>query len=133
MLPGNFHQLFTLLFLGIASVALFSFLAVAAWSKARRQEREAYYRSETVKKIAETPSTAVNSALELLREQDKIAARKTREGVRLGGLVTTAVGIGLFPLLWGIEPREPVYLVGLIPLLIGVALLTYGYLLAPKE
>ena len=32
-----------------------------------------------------------------------------------------------------IERDEPVYLVGLIPGLIGVALLAYGYLLAPKE
>jgi len=28
---------------------------------------------------------------------------------------------------------DPAYLVGLIPLLIGVALLAYTYLLAPKE
>ena len=115
------------------SIALFSWLAVATWADARRKEREAYYRSETLKKIVETPGPAANTALELLREQDKIAARKTREGVRLGGLITTAVGIGSFFLLRGIETREPVYLAALVPLLIGVALLTYGYLLAPKE
>ena len=115
------------------SIAVFSWLAVATWADARRKEREAYYRSETLKKIVETPGPAANSALELIREQDKIAVRKTREGVRLGGMVTTAVGIGLFPLLRGIEPREPVYLAGLVPLLVGIALLTYGYLLAPRE
>ena len=37
----------------VGSIALFSFLAVAAWSDARRKEREAYYTSETLKKIAE--------------------------------------------------------------------------------
>ena len=38
----------------VGSIALFSFLAVASWSDARRKEREAYYRSETLKKIAES-------------------------------------------------------------------------------
>ena len=41
------------LFLSVGSIALFSFVAVAAWSDARRREREAYYKSETLKKIAE--------------------------------------------------------------------------------
>jgi hypothetical protein len=30
-------------------------------------------------------------------------------------------------------PGPPVYLAGVIPLLIGVALLVYAYVLAPKE
>ena len=38
----------------VGSIALFSFLAVTTWSEARRKEREAYYTSETLKKIAES-------------------------------------------------------------------------------
>ena len=127
------------LFLSVASIALFSFVAVAAWSDARRREREAYYKSETLKKIAEAGPGA-SSAIEFLREEairraerEKNAARRQREGIKLGGLVTTAVGIALMIFLRAIERDEPVYLVGLIPGLIGVALLAHGYLLAPKE
>jgi hypothetical protein len=120
------------LFLAVASIAMFSFIGVAVWSDARRKEREAYYRSETIKKIAETPGAGASTALELLREQQKIAERRTREGVKLGGLITTAVGVGVMVMLRGLERNEPAYLAGLVPLLIGVAMLTYGYFLAPK-
>jgi hypothetical protein len=114
----------------VGSIALFSFLAVASWSK----EREAYYRSETLKKIAESSGEGAKSALELLREQEKNAAKRRLEGMKLGGLITAAVGIGVMVLLRGIANDDgPVYLVGLIPLLIGAALLVYPFILAPKE
>jgi len=121
------------LFLSVGSIALFSFLGVASWSDARRRERQAYYKSETLKKIAETQGSGANSAIEFLREEEKGAAQRRREGVKLGGLVTSAVGIGLMIFLRAIVNDEPVYLAGLIPLLIGVVLAAYSYLLAPKE
>jgi hypothetical protein len=120
------------LFLAVASVALFSFLAVSVWADAGRKEREAYYQGETIKKIAETQGAGASSALELLREQERIALRQKREGVRPGSLITAAVGVGVMVMLRGLEHNEPAYLAGLVPLLIGVALLTYGYLLAPR-
>ena len=116
----------------VGSIAVFSFLAVASWSEARRKEREAYYRSETLKKIAESSGEGAKSALELIREQEKNSVRRRLEGMKIGGLVTAAVGIGLMVFLHGVEREEPVYLVGLIPLLIGVALLIYPLVLAPK-
>jgi len=116
----------------VGSIALFSFLGVATWSDARRKEREAYYRNETLKKIAESSGEGAKSALELLREQEKSAVRRRLEGMKLGGLITAAAGIGVMVLLRGLEHDEPVYLAGLIPLLIGLALLVYAFLLAPK-
>jgi hypothetical protein len=119
----------------VGSIALFSFLSVTVWSEARRKEREAYYTSETLKKIAESSGEGAKGALELLREQEKSAVRRRLEGLKLGGLITTVVGIGLMVFLHGIVEREdgPVYLVGLIPLLVGLALLIYPLFLAPKE
>lgn len=123
------------LFLGVASVALFSFVTVAVWSQERRREREAYYRSETVKKIAETQSVGGSSAIEYLREFEKSATRRRREGLKLGGLVTVAVGISMMIFIGAVARHDPdpAYLVGLIPLAIGLALLGYAYFLAPKE
>jgi hypothetical protein len=118
----------------VGSIALFSFLAVATWSDARRKEREAYYTSETLKKIAESSGEGAKSAMELLREQQKNHVRNRLEGMKLGGLVTAAVGIGVMALLHGIANEDgPVYLAGLIPLLIGLALLIYAFVLAPRE
>ena len=63
---------------------------------------------------------------EILRD----AAEKN---LKLGGLTTSAVGVGLIIFLRAIATREPAYLVGLIPLLVGLALLIYSYVLAPKD
>ena len=117
----------------VGSIALFSFLSVAVWSDARRREREEYYRSETLKKIAESSGESAKAALDLLREQNRTVTKRRLEGMKLGGLITAVVGIGVMALLHGLAHEEPVYLAGLIPLLIGVALLTYSFFLAPKE
>jgi hypothetical protein len=120
------------LFLSIGAIAVFSFVSVAVWSDNRRKERVAYYRSETLKKIAETPGPGSNAALEYLREQEQMNARRQREGMRLGGLITAAVGIGVMALLRGLAHDEPVYLTGLIPLLIGGVMFVYAQFLAPS-
>jgi hypothetical protein len=116
----------------VGSIALFSFLAVASWSDARRRERETYYKSETLKKIAESSGEGARAAIELMREQEKNSVKRRLEGMKLGGLITAAVGVGVMVLLRGLDHDEPVYLAGLIPLLIGLALLLYVLLLAPK-
>ena len=132
----NLHQTLPIfLFLSVASVALFSFVAVAVWSSERRREREAYYRSEIVKKIAESQGAVSSFAIEFLREEEKNATRRRQEGLKLGGMITAAVGIGMMVFIKAVDRRDPdpAYLVGLIPLLIGVTLLTYTYLFAPRQ
>ena len=121
------------IFLPVLMVSVFAFTSIATWSDARRREREAFYRSETLKKIADSTGPGGTAALELLREQDRNAQRRRREDQRLGGLATTAAGVGLLIFLRAIVPHEPVYLVGLIPLLVGVALLAHTFLFAPKD
>jgi hypothetical protein len=128
----GFPVLPVILFLSIGVISLFSFVAVAAWSDSRRKERIAYYRSETLKKIAETAGPGSNAPLEYMHEEERISARHRRESYKLGSLITGAVGIGLIVFLRGIAPEESVYLAGLIPLLIGVALFAYAQFLAPK-
>lgn len=49
-------------------IAICSYLAVKAWVNARRSEREALYRSETLKKFAEMQGTIPESVLLVLRE-----------------------------------------------------------------
>jgi hypothetical protein len=121
------------LFLSVAAVAVFSFVGIAAWSDARRREREAYYKNEMLKKVAESQGSGANSAVDMIREQERIAVSRRREGLRIGGLVTFASGAGVMIFLRALLPYQPVYMCGAIPLLIGVALAASSFLPSPMD
>lgn len=118
------------LFLAVAASGMWAFVALVTWADIRRKEREAYYRHETMKKISEMPG---ESGLALLREDERNTARRRRENIKLSGLITSAVGVGLMIFLRAVRTQEAAYLVGLIPVLVGFALLTYSYVLASKD
>lgn len=86
-----------------------------------------------LKKLADSSGEGAKQAFEFLREQKRIEARKRREGLKMGGLVTTAVGAALLVVPKGSLPKGPVLLAGLIPLFIGIAMLVYVYAMASKE
>jgi hypothetical protein len=121
------------IFLPVLMVSVFAFVSIASWAEARKREREALYRSEVLKRIADSTAPGAASALDIIREEHRASARRRIEGQRLGGLINVAVGLGLMALLRGLEKQEPAYLVGLIPLLVGVALLIYPVLFPPKD
>lgn len=116
----------------VTVIAVFTFAGFAAFSDNRRKEREAFYRYEFRKKVIEQGGAASEKVLEMMREEDRAELRRAREGVKLGGLITAAVGVGLIFGLRFIE-GESVWMVGYIPLFIGVVMLLYGLLFAPKE
>lgn len=113
-------------FLAIATVAGCGFLSVATWTGTKQAEREAYYKAEMLKRIAELGGET-NPALIYLREQEKIAAIKRVSGFKLGGLINIAVGAALLIMLHSLVHAAGVYLVGLIPTLIGLALFGYAH------
>jgi hypothetical protein len=116
--------------IALITTASLSFVAVIVWLGSRLKEREDYYRSETIKKIAESGSST--AALDYLRETDRIALQRIRGGLRLGGLVSAAIGIGLMVYLRGIVLGSGTYLVGLIPLLVGIVLFVYAQFMMSK-
>ncbi len=126
---GAFSTPFSVfLFLSIGAVAVFSFSAVAVWSSARRKERESYYKHELLKKISETPIENAGVALQMLREGDRTAAARRRNGLRIGGLAVAAIGLALMIFLRVLVRDAPVFLCGLLPLLPGLALFAGSYL-----
>lgn len=118
-------------FLAVGAIALFGiFLPISTWMEARRKEREAYYKAETIRRIAEASGEGAKAAIELLHEEERLRQIKKLEGMKIGGLVNLAVGVGLTAMLWVLSGPHGPYLVGLIPGLIGVALLAYVFFLA---
>jgi hypothetical protein len=114
------------------TLGLFTLLSVAAWADQRRKEREALYRSETLKKLAESTGEVAQQILAMIREQDREETRKGLEGMKIGGLVVTVVGAGVMIMLRLMTGGQE-WTAGLIPLLVGLALLLYVYVLAPRN
>ena len=115
------------MFLSFVVVSVFGFISVAAWAGARAAERKDFYRSETLKKLAESGSAAVVDYMreeEKAQERQRVQARaRMIEGNRLGGLILLVVGATLTVAFYQIVPTMPVYLFGVIPFGIGVVLL----------
>jgi hypothetical protein len=117
----------------LASILLpvFGFTVVATWIDARKKEREAFYQNELLKKLADTPGPQAQQVIEFMREQELQKEQRAREGLKVGGVVVAMVGIAMTVMLAVLEPSKALWGVGLVPLLTGVGLLTYAYLLAP--
>ena len=109
------------------------FVSIAMWSNARRRERESFYRNEMMKKVTEGAGAGATTVLEMLREEERASRARRREGYKFGGLVAMATGAALMWFLHGVERHEPVFLVGLIPLFVGVAMLAYVYLIGGRD
>ena len=80
-------------------------------------------------RTTDEPPGSGTEAIPVLEEREEMEGYK--EGYKVGGLITVAVGMGVGPFLYFMFPGSPVWSVGLIPLLVGLALLLYGYVLAP--
>lgn len=123
------------MFLSIGAVAMFAvFIPLVTFLDNRRKEREAFYRAETLRRVAEAPGEGAKAALDILREEERLTAVKKIEGMKIGGLVNIAVGVALLIFLRfmiGGGPGSP-YLCGLIPMFIGLALLSYALFMAPN-
>jgi serine/threonine protein kinase len=87
--------------------------------------------SDAYRKTDEPPGTG-GEAVPVVGEQENRRRQELIESCKLGGLITAAVGIGLSPFLYFLLPDRPVWVVGLIPLMVGLALLLYGSVLAPR-
>jgi uncharacterized membrane protein YczE len=82
-----------------------------------------------MKKISEMPG---ENGLALLRQEEWNSAQRRRENLKLGGLMTLLVGVGLMIFLRAIDSPQSVYLVALIPFLVGFPLLAYSYFFLRK-
>jgi hypothetical protein len=108
------------LMVAVCGTALLAFFSVLAWLDTRRKEREASYRNEMLRRIAEASDPA--PLLAYVRDAERADVARTRTKARVAGLITLAVGAALTIFLHQIA-GAPVHLVGLVPLFVGAVLL----------
>ena len=133
MMFGSDSNVGLWMFLSVGAVALFVvFIPLVIWIENRRKEREAFYKSETLRRLTESSGEGAKAALEMLREEGRQERIKLREGLKIGGLVCVAAGVGLIVFLHALigGGHDSPYLCGLIPGLIGIAMLVYVYFMA---
>ncbi len=122
--------MYDFLAVAVPMVAAFTFVSIIVWTESRRRERESYYRHETYRKMMEVSGPGAQVVVEFMREEEAREARKRAEGLKFAGLILLAVGAGLMIFLGFLAPHQAVFLIGVIPLLIGVVMVAYGFLRA---
>jgi Na+/H+ antiporter NhaD/arsenite permease-like protein len=113
-------------------IAVFAMVVLIVWLGVRQKERESANRHELLRKIAESQEAAAQRVLDMIREQEYEAQIRRREGLKLGGLITSVVGLAFMPMMYMLERSKPTWIVGIIPLLVGIILSVYVFFLAPK-
>lgn len=118
-----------LLFQVASGTVVLLFVVALVWLGARRRERQDFYLSEMVKKLAATSGT---SAEDFLREYERAKRQRRREAMTICGVIGALAAAGLMIFLRGLGPL-PIYRVGLIPLLPCLGLVIYARFFASRD
>jgi hypothetical protein len=108
------------------------FIPLVSWIDSRRNEREAFYKADTMRRIAESTGEGAKAAIQMMREEERLKRIKMLEGLKIGGLVNLGIGVALIIFLRTLmgSGHDSPFLCGLIPGFIGLAMLSYVMFLA---
>ncbi len=126
----GFENLTFWLFLATVTVASLTFVTIVVWAENRRKERQEYYRFEFRKRLVEAGKMDAASFASLVRYEHELRLRQGREKLLVAAFVIFGTGAGTCIGLQFIGGS--VWMVGLIPVCIGLSMLAYGFLFAAK-
>jgi len=123
------------LFFAAGAIGLFAYLSVVHWVNARAKEGQARDRLALLRRLADQSPDSAQLVIEQLRREEAIAreyerreARKARRNGMQTGVILIAVGIG-FAAAFAVMSqgrREPVWVLGLLPALVGVVIFAFA-------
>lgn len=100
---------------------------------AQRERIAAIERGVDPSKLAPLPVTALDDEPETWTMSQYDRDRRRAQGIMIGGIVTSAVGLGLMAFLNLVDDHGNAWAVGIIPTTVGVALLLSAFLVRPKN
>jgi ferric-dicitrate binding protein FerR (iron transport regulator) len=108
------------------SALVVPYLAISGWARARRREREALYRYDVLKRLAERAEDTP-AVVRLLEQEALRSEARRRTSLEAAGLTTLAAGAALtLALLF--MPVGSGWLLGAVPAAAGAALLVHTHL-----
>ena len=107
-------------------IGLFAFLSVSLWTSSRREQHKMELRYERYRRMMEHPGPEADAVRALIAKEDQQRDTAAAAERRQGALTVLAVGIGLGAFLYFIAPKSGVYVVSLIPVLVGLVMLLTG-------
>ena len=108
------------------SLALFAFLAFIIWLASQKSARASERRYELYRQMAEHPGAGADAVRELLDQEVRRREEEQRRGMNIAGLMTSGVGALMTAFLYYVAPDQPVWLIGLMPVLVGCILLVFA-------
>ncbi len=114
------------LFLAVCVVASLTFITIVVWAENRRKEREEFYRFEFRKRLVEAGKMDASTVAALAKYEHDLQLRQGREKLAVGGIVTLGVGAGSCLGLSFLS--SSVWMLGLLPLTLGLCMLGYALL-----
>ena len=100
---------------------------------AQRERIAAIERGVDPAKLAPLPVAALDEEAEHWTMSQYDRDRKLAQGLLIGGVVTTAAGLGIMAFLNIMSGSDNAWAVGIIPATVGVALLISSFLVRPKR
>lgn len=118
---------------------VFAWTSVTYWISARAAERKMRERYALLKHLSERPTESVQIVLDQLRQDDareeerlRTKAVTTRRGKLEGGFIMIVLGLALGLFLRMLGPQMALWLIGLMPVLVGIVLVVSTWLEKPK-
>jgi hypothetical protein len=118
---------------------IFAWTSVTYWISARATERRTRERYALLKHLSERPTESVQIVLEQLRQDDakeeerqRAKATGMRRGKLEGGFIMIGLGAALGLFLYYAAPRSALWMISLMPALIGLVLVISTWLEKPK-
>lgn len=118
------------LFLTATVVASLAFVSIMIWTSQRVRERQEFYRFEFRKRLVEDGKMDAAAFAALMRYEHELAQQKGRQKLLITAFVFLGIGAGTCAGLMFLHNN--VWMVGLIPTVMGLSMAFYGLVFAPN-